>query len=405
MVEFWPFALVGALAVAAAVLMLLSENAIHSALFLIVTMACIAFLFLLLNAPFLAMIQITVYAGAIMVLFLFVIMLLGAERVVAADPGEGKRRMRWFTPAAIILTISLLFAVGTPLLVGQSALVMPAGQPSVRVLNVAADAETVDVYTGETLIASGLHYGETSPFVVVPAGEHEITWVSPDTTGTTTFTLAPDTVQMIVAYGTGEQPTLALVPDDLSSVPERSTRITIFHANPEAPSISLVDFGVSLTEDDSRVLVENVAPGELSSSIIEPEGTVNWSVVDANNYGNVQYEMPNYTLSRDHSDLIVFAGTRIFDGSLRPVAVPVVTRAEPSFGSPQAIGYELFTTFMLPMQLLAMLLLAAMVGVIVLTHREPDKARRVTGRRRVSRPLANVVAAQVGTDVTETVGE
>ncbi len=57
--------------------MLLSDNAVHSALFLIVTMGCIAFLFLLLNAPFLAMIQITVYTGAIMVLFLFVIMLLG----------------------------------------------------------------------------------------------------------------------------------------------------------------------------------------------------------------------------------------------------------------------------------------------------------------------------------------
>ncbi len=67
-------------------MMLISENAIHSALFLILNFACIAFFFLMLNAPFLAMVQITVYAGAIMVLFLFVIMLLGAERVLPEDP-------------------------------------------------------------------------------------------------------------------------------------------------------------------------------------------------------------------------------------------------------------------------------------------------------------------------------
>ena len=58
--------LVMGLAIASAAAMLLTSNAVHSALFLIVTMMCIAFLFLTLNAPFLAMIQITVYAGAIM---------------------------------------------------------------------------------------------------------------------------------------------------------------------------------------------------------------------------------------------------------------------------------------------------------------------------------------------------
>ena len=93
MTEVSLFILVGAIAVVAAVMMLLSENAVHSALFLILNMGCIAFFFLMLNAPFLAMVQITVYAGAIMVLFLFVIMLLGAEKlrgsnaISLADPG------------------------------------------------------------------------------------------------------------------------------------------------------------------------------------------------------------------------------------------------------------------------------------------------------------------------------
>jgi NADH-quinone oxidoreductase subunit J len=409
MVEFWPFAIVGALAVAAAVLMLLSENAVHSALFLIVTMGCIAFLFLLLNAPFLAMIQLTVYAGAIMVLVLFVIMLLGAERVIPADPGEGKSRMRWFTPVAVILAVALLFVIGTPLLVGDGD-EPPVAQPVVRVLNVAPDAGIIDVYAGDELIASGLEFGDASPVVELPAGDHVISVVHGEPgeaadQGTTTFTLEPNSAQTIVAYGTGDQPVLSLVPEDMSSVPDRSARVTLFHANPEAPAVSLVDFGAEFVEDDTQVLLADLESGERAEPVILPEEEVDWAIVDAANNANVLYDMPDFEVQRDRSDLIVVAGQRVFDGSLRTVAVPVETPAEPAFGSPRAIGFELFTTYMLPFQLLAMLLLAAMVGVIVLTHRETDKSRRrATGRRRVSRPLTSVIAAQVGTDVSATNG-
>ena len=75
------FGILAVIALSAAVGMVASRNAIYSALFLILNMITIAVLYLVLNAPFMAMVQITVYAGAIMVLFLFVIMLLGAERI------------------------------------------------------------------------------------------------------------------------------------------------------------------------------------------------------------------------------------------------------------------------------------------------------------------------------------
>ena len=61
--------------------MLLMRNAVHSALFLIVNFFCLAVFFLILGAQFLFAVQIIVYAGAIMVLFLFVIMLLGVDRI------------------------------------------------------------------------------------------------------------------------------------------------------------------------------------------------------------------------------------------------------------------------------------------------------------------------------------
>lgn len=96
------FAIVAAIALASAIGMLTSTNAVYAALFLVITMLCIALFFLGLNAPFLAMVQITVYAGAIMVLFLFVIMLLGAERVPLSS------RLRWQTPLAAVLVVALL---------------------------------------------------------------------------------------------------------------------------------------------------------------------------------------------------------------------------------------------------------------------------------------------------------
>jgi NADH-quinone oxidoreductase subunit J len=78
---FW---LLAVIALVAAASMIIQRNPVHSALFLIITLLSLAGLFLLLSAHFLAVIQIIVYAGAIMVLFLFVIMLLDIRRVETA---------------------------------------------------------------------------------------------------------------------------------------------------------------------------------------------------------------------------------------------------------------------------------------------------------------------------------
>ena len=72
------FVIFAAICVAGAVNLLLQKHPIHSALSLILVMGSLAVLYLLLGAPFLALIQIIVYAGAIMVLFVYVIMLLNA---------------------------------------------------------------------------------------------------------------------------------------------------------------------------------------------------------------------------------------------------------------------------------------------------------------------------------------
>ncbi|MGA2482050.1 MAG: NADH-quinone oxidoreductase subunit J [Candidatus Acidiferrales bacterium] len=77
-VEHILFVIFAALAVAGAVSLILQRHPIHSALSLIVVMVALAGLYLLLGAEFVAAVQVIVYAGAIMVLFVFVIMLLNA---------------------------------------------------------------------------------------------------------------------------------------------------------------------------------------------------------------------------------------------------------------------------------------------------------------------------------------
>ena len=108
------FIILGIIAVSAGVGMLLSRNAIHSALFLILNMTTIAVLYLVLNAPFIAMVQITVYAGAIMVLFLFVIMLLGAEQLIGARGG-----LNWQNGLALVLGVALAVTFATVLFTGE----------------------------------------------------------------------------------------------------------------------------------------------------------------------------------------------------------------------------------------------------------------------------------------------
>jgi NADH-quinone oxidoreductase subunit J len=96
------FLLIALVAIATAIGMLLSRNAVYSALFLVLNFGTVAVFYLFLSAPFISMSQITVYAGAIMVLFLFVIMLLGAEQL---QPSKG---LPWQRPVAIVLALVLV---------------------------------------------------------------------------------------------------------------------------------------------------------------------------------------------------------------------------------------------------------------------------------------------------------
>jgi len=100
------FYITGGIAIAAALLAITRREAMHGILYLVVVLVALAMLFFLLGAPFIAALEIIVYAGAIVILFLFVIMMLN-------PPAEGRGTVvtGWFGPLVLvgILAIQWVF--------------------------------------------------------------------------------------------------------------------------------------------------------------------------------------------------------------------------------------------------------------------------------------------------------
>jgi NADH-quinone oxidoreductase subunit J len=111
-----PFYLFAAIAVGASLLVIAQRNPVYSVLLLIASFGALSGLYLLLDAPFVAVIQIIVYAGAIMVLFLFVVMLLNAPHEEThfdeqVHPLMRPGPMRFGAVLALGLVVELLWAL------------------------------------------------------------------------------------------------------------------------------------------------------------------------------------------------------------------------------------------------------------------------------------------------------
>ena len=106
------FAVCAAIVLAGALGVIVTRHPVHAALSLVATLFGIAVLFLTLDAQFLAAVQVIVYAGAIVVLFLFVIMLLGVDRAenLRTEPLGGQRPVALGLGVAVVV-LALLFAI------------------------------------------------------------------------------------------------------------------------------------------------------------------------------------------------------------------------------------------------------------------------------------------------------
>jgi len=108
MLETALFVILAVFTVVTAILVIVQRNPVSSAIFLILTFLALAGIYLLLHAEFIAAIQVLVYAGAIMVLFLFVIMLLNLEK-----EKRTVTRNRLLKGVGVLLGLALLVQIGT----------------------------------------------------------------------------------------------------------------------------------------------------------------------------------------------------------------------------------------------------------------------------------------------------
>ncbi len=121
------FVLASAVAVVSSLLVVTRRSAVHALLYLVTSLLAVALVFFLLGAPFAAALEVIIYAGAIMVLFIFVVMVLGLDEKKPAARGLWTAARAWIGPA--VLSLVLLGELGFVLASGGLSAAAPAWIP------------------------------------------------------------------------------------------------------------------------------------------------------------------------------------------------------------------------------------------------------------------------------------
>jgi NADH-quinone oxidoreductase subunit J len=163
MVELFVFVVAAAICLGGALGVVLNRNPVHAALSLVATLFGIAVLFVAQEAHFLAAVQVIVYAGAIVILFLFVLMLLGVDQAedLTIEPIRGQR-VAALVVGLGILALPLLAIASTD---GEATGARPSAEAANRVDDGAADIDQL----GESLFTDYLFAFEITSVLLVIA--------------------------------------------------------------------------------------------------------------------------------------------------------------------------------------------------------------------------------------------
>ena len=134
LILFYTFA---AITLASAILVITQKNVVHSAVFLASTLLSVAGLFLTLHAEFLAGVQVIVYVGGILVLFVFVIMLISLERSTV----EKQFSRQWMV--ALIAGLALIAEFGYGIYKGKDSFVLPTPDPQAAATTLTGNTQVV----------------------------------------------------------------------------------------------------------------------------------------------------------------------------------------------------------------------------------------------------------------------
>lgn len=151
------FLISAALILASAMMVVITRNLIHAALWLVSALFGVAVLFAILNASFLAVVQVVVYIGAIAILFIFAVMLTRKEM---RDRGS-QTRSNWWLPAllGVLILAGLIFLIFGQPAVNRTAPAIPAGVDPLRLLGsalVSPDGYVLPFEAASVLLLSAL---------------------------------------------------------------------------------------------------------------------------------------------------------------------------------------------------------------------------------------------------------
>lgn len=382
------FLIVAAVAIFAAAFMLVSRNAVHSALFLVTNMISLAFMYLLLNAPFLAMVQITVYAGAIMVLFMFVIMLLGSEKL-----GEAPTRYRWLPLAGVAVATVFLITAYFAIAQGSIGTLKPVQKPpQIRVVNVGADTPKIAAYLNNDPLADEVGYREGSAFKEVRAGDYNLVIYNLPADGSAVnpgkdapaqgaaVSLKADTATTVVV--TADR--LIVVPQDLSPIDKIDTfRFTVVNALPGSTSANFLKLDPNNPNPaaaDAAKYTQILAPAMQYGDVHQTAELDAGDYAVAWEFEGQRVNVPERLTSKGNAHALIVLYASVVPGSSPARTIPddltLETRTATSFGGPTNIGEVLFTSYLLPFELVSLLLLVAMVGAIIMTREQVVRRER-----------------------------
>jgi NADH-quinone oxidoreductase subunit J len=132
--ELFAFYFTGAIAVLTTMMVIINTNPVHALLNLIVSLLAVALIFFMLGAPFAAMLEIIVYAGAIMVLFVFVVMMLNLGDATVAQERLWLQPKGWLLPGLLSLALLALLVYA---LAGRAPASIGAGEVSAKQVGIA----------------------------------------------------------------------------------------------------------------------------------------------------------------------------------------------------------------------------------------------------------------------------
>ena len=398
--HFWLFLLVGGSAVAAAVGMLLLRNAVYSALCLIYIMGALALLFLMLDAPFLALVQVAVYAGAVMVLFLFVMMLLGNQAISA-----GEREIRGLPIIASVGATIFILAAGLAIQSGEvDTRPAPPSAPQLRVAQYSVAetaAEGAQLWIGGIEKDLDFGYGAASDFFALPPGRHRVTLVGADGSRLYEGDVNLEdgaALSWLIYPGADGELTATQVSEAGSHVGLRESRVTLVNLS-DIP-LTVYDTGSDRRLDTARdpLWEAELAPGTAGEARLTERGSIDLAFVNGVT-GETILRTPGLEWAGGESALLVVAD----DATGRTLWHHHSVETADPFGSPAAVGQSLFRKYLLPFEMIGVLLLAALVGGIIIAQGQRREVRRRDVRRRVARTLGAAIEAQSGaSDAGET---